>query len=68
MRQFAEIFIRKKRDEDGKETEEPWVAVKKSNGKVIKKLRYVHYRKTKQRKPINADNPLFRKAVEKAGA
>lgn len=49
---IAELFIRVKKDKEGNAFEEPWVVIKKKNGKVIKKLRFKHYQKTKSNLPL----------------
>ncbi len=49
---IAELFIRVKKDKEGNTFEEPWVVITKKNGKVIKKLRYKHYEKTKHSLPL----------------
>lgn len=66
MRHVSEIFIRKRKGTDGNVLEEAWVAVKKSNGKIIKKLRYSHYIKTRMREPVNVNSSMIRRVIEKS--
>lgn len=48
---IAELFTRKIKDKNGNESEEDWVAIKKSNGRLIKKMSLESYLNTNRYHP-----------------
>ena len=56
----VELFNRKLKAKDGKQKEESWVIVKKRSGKVVKKMSYENYRKTKLLALANQNSLLAR--------
>jgi len=48
---IAELFTRKYQDKEGNETEEDWVAIKKSNGRLIKQMSLESYLNTNRHHP-----------------
>ena len=62
----VELFMRKMRSKSGEEKEESWVIVKKKSGKVVKKMSYENYRRTKLPALANQNSPLA-KALLKRG-
>ena len=64
----VELFKRKLKAKDGKQKEEAWVIVKKRSGKVVKKMSYENYRKTKLPALANQNSPLARALLVPASA
>ena len=48
---IAELFTRNMKDKNGKAYEEDWVAIKKSNGRLIKQMSLESYLKTNRYHP-----------------
>ena len=56
----VEMFMRKLKAKSGERKEESWVIVKKRSGKVVKKMSYENYKKTKLPALANHNSPLAR--------
>ncbi|MCK5037580.1 MAG: hypothetical protein KAS16_00640 [Thermoplasmata archaeon] len=64
----VELFMRKLKAKDGERKEESWVIVKKKSGKIVKKMSYANYKKTRLPALANQNSPLARALMISATA